>query len=63
MRPCPECQASISDEAKTCPHCGRPIVSLAQGCGAALWIVGFVLTLCCTVPFLLYWLLGGFHHR
>lgn len=23
---CPDCQNQISDQARSCPHCGRPIV-------------------------------------
>jgi hypothetical protein len=39
---CPECAASVSDQARACPHCGRPI-SAPKGSLAALhaWMPRF----------------------
>lgn len=40
LRPCRECKRKVSDQAKTCPHCGianpglRPVAATRQGFGA-----------------------------
>ena len=36
---CPECQKEISDQAKSCPHCGYPIKKRFAGIKAFGWII------------------------
>lgn len=55
---CPECGAEISDQAETCPHCGRKSDATkkeetAAGCGSSLISLGTGLTILITIPCLL----------
>lgn len=41
LKPCPECGAQVSDDAKACPSCGKPVPdkNAALGVGACLALV------------------------
>lgn len=48
MIKCPCCQKEISEEAKTCPHCGQPTAyqkaQAAAGTNAVIKIISFFIT-------------------
>jgi hypothetical protein len=51
--PCKECDQQISDDAKTCPHCGKKIRSGAgRGCLVAILALGVIFVLFITIPFM-----------
>lgn len=52
---CQECGREVSDQAKTCPHCGAPPTKL-QVVGKSLETIGCLLTLLVTIPILLFML-------
>jgi len=50
LKPCPECKAEISTEAKACPHCGKPLPRIGdtlQQAGSGLCALG------CLIPLLI----------
>lgn len=52
MTACSECRKEMSNQARTCPHCGAPNKAspMAGGIKLALWIIGLALVVGLGVP-------------